>query len=217
MSDVEQTQHINMLEESQETELPNEKNSGGRPKSFIWETYAIQGKKVSSGHYEATCRYCKKFWHKGSPQVLEAHFANDCIKVPLEIKQLFINRLAAKVDSSPNKKRKLTEQTQQKITDFHESSKLSQEKINEITRTCVKAFVVCGIPWHIIENPFFIELLKTLQPGYTPPSRKSLSGDLFAQETAIVNQQIIKELKNSMNLTICKYKIIRCIFFYYCN
>lgn len=28
-------------------------------------TYAIQGKRVSGGHYEATCCYCNMFWHKG--------------------------------------------------------------------------------------------------------------------------------------------------------
>lgn len=199
-----------MSDEEGQTEPQKEKNLGGRPRSFIWGTYAIQGTRVSDGHYEATCRYCNTFWHKGSPQVLEAHFANDCIKVPLEIKQIFLNRLIAKVNSNnqktSNKKHKLNEPTQQKITDFHEGSKLSQEKIHQITRTCVKTFIVCGIPWHIIENPFFIELLKTLRPGYVPPSRESLSGELFSQEMAVVNQQIIKELKNSTNLTLCKSK-----------
>jgi hypothetical protein len=29
--------------------------------------HAIQGKKVSEGHYEATCVYCDCFWKKGSP------------------------------------------------------------------------------------------------------------------------------------------------------
>lgn len=190
---------------------------GGRPKSFIWGTHAIQGKRVSVGHYEATCRYCNTFWHKGSPQVLEGHFANDCLKVPIEIKQFFLNRLAAKAEAFADnqrisyKKQKFNEnfeQSQMKITDFHESSKLSQERYHEITRACVKAFVICGIPWHVIENPFFIELLKTLRPGYMPPSRDILSGELFAQETAIANKQIIKELKNSTDLTLCKQKII---------
>jgi hypothetical protein len=55
---------------------------------------------------------------------------------------------------------------------------------------------VCGIPWHVIENPFFIELLKTLRPGYIPPSKEILSGKLLSQETAVVNQRIVKELKN---------------------
>ncbi len=57
------------------------KNAGGRPKSLVWGTHAIRGEKVSEGHYEATCVYCKVFWNKGSPQDLEAHFANECPEV----------------------------------------------------------------------------------------------------------------------------------------
>ncbi|GBB86742.1 hypothetical protein RclHR1_13140002 [Rhizophagus clarus] len=73
-----------------------------------------------------------------------------------------------------------SEQSQSKITDFHESSKLSQESYHEITRAYVKIFVICGIPWHVIENPFFIELLKILRLGYMPPSKDTLSDELFA-------------------------------------
>ena len=51
-----------------------------------------------------------------------------------------------------------------------------------------------------IENPFFVELLKTLRPAYEPPSRDILSGCLLAQETAFVNQAVIKELKNPKKL-----------------
>ncbi|CAB4479826.1 unnamed protein product [Rhizophagus irregularis] len=106
--------------------------AGGRPKSFIWGDHAIQGKKVSEGHYEATCVYCDCFWKKGSPQDLEAHFANDCSKVPADTRQFFLNRLAAKAEGNitnlSTKKRKLNDgSTQKKITEFHESSALKEE------------------------------------------------------------------------------------------
>ena len=185
------------------------KSSGGRPKSLVWGTYIKQGKSVSEGHYEATCLYCNTFWHKGSPQILEAHLTNSCLKAPLEVKQIFLNWLAAKaeifVSNQQNKKWKLDGGTEQsKITDFHESSKLSPERSHEIDWACVKSFVLCGIPWHAIENPFFVEFLKTLRPGYIPPSKEKLSGELFDHEVAVVNSQIIRELKNSTNLTLCK-------------
>jgi hypothetical protein len=188
------------------------KNVGGRPKSLVWETHAVQGAKVSEGHYEATCVYCDFFWRKGSPQDLEAHFANDCSEVPAETRQFFLNRLAAKaernvtnLEQKTTKKRKLNngQTTQTKIPEFHESSKLSDDRIHEINRACVKAFVVCGIAWHVIENPFFIEFLKTLRPGYVPPSKEVLSGKLLSQETAVVNTRVTDVLKNTTNLTIC--------------
>ncbi|EXX63887.1 hypothetical protein RirG_148050 [Rhizophagus irregularis DAOM 197198w] len=42
---------------------------------------------------------------------------------------------------------------------------------------------MCNIPFSIIENPWFIDLIKTLQPGYDPPSRQVLSGTLLESET----------------------------------
>ena len=174
------------------------KNKSGRPKSIIWDTYIKQGRQISKGHYNATCNFCGKFWYKGSPEACEDHLANLCPKVPSDTQDLFLNRLAAQSvegNESTRKKRK-TNNTQSKVVDFIESTKLTEERIDEIDRALVKAFVICGIPWSTIENPFFIELLKTLRPAYTPPSRENLSGRLLAKETAKVNQQTIKEIKS---------------------
>ena len=88
--------------------------------------------------------------------------------------------------------------------DFIESTRLTKERIDEINYTLVKAFVICRILWKTIESPFFIELLKTLRPGYNPPSKEILSGRLLAQELAVVNQQVLKKLENQENLTLCK-------------
>ncbi|CAG8702324.1 10960_t:CDS:2, partial [Gigaspora rosea] len=75
-------------------------------------------------------------------------------------------------------------------------------RIKDINRALVKAFIVCRIPFYIIENPFFVELLKTLRPAYEPPSKDVLFGRYLAQETAFVNQARIKQLTDSKNLTI---------------
>ena len=101
----------------------------------------------------------------------------------MNVKQFFLNQFAEKAkvftnnQQSSNKKRKIDNENaeQSRITDFYESSKLSQERIHEINRACVKAFVICDIPWYVIENPFFIEFLKTLRSRYTPPSKETLS------------------------------------------
>src|SRR3989337_1582058 len=162
--------------------LPKPKNKGGKPGWFGWA--------------------------KGSPQEIEVHLAFECQKVEPSIRDFFLQRLAAKaVNQNPtstetnvNKKRKsnATISGQQKITEFGESID------NQIDRALVKAFVICGIPWHIIENPFFIELIKLLRSSYQPPSREILSGRLLAQESAVVNQQVIKHLTHQQNLTLCK-------------
>ena len=101
-------------------------------------------------------------------------------------------------ETNIQKKRKRYNDTKQKkITEFESTE-------DQINHALVKTFVICGIPWHIIENSFFIEFLKTLKSSYLPPSREVLSGRLLAQEAAVVNQQVIKDLTNQKNLTLCK-------------
>ncbi|RHZ76180.1 hypothetical protein Glove_202g62 [Diversispora epigaea] len=149
---------------------------------------------------QSTCKYCKKKWNKGSPQELEAHLANNCLSVSPEVHEIFLNIIIKKIENS-SKKRKI-DANQLKISDFHKSTKLTPERINEINRSLIKAFVICGISWHIIENHFFIEFLKTFRPAYEPPSREVLSDVLLSQKTAVVNFRIIKKLKDQSNLTL---------------
>jgi len=46
---------------------------------------------------------------------------------------------------------------------------------------------MCNILFSVIENPYFVDLIKTLQPGYDPLSRQVLSGTLLQAEVARVN------------------------------
>jgi len=46
---------------------------------------------------------------------------------------------------------------------------------------------MCNIPFCVIENPYFVDLIKTLQPGYDLPSRQVLSGTLLQAEAARIN------------------------------
>ncbi|PKK56735.1 hypothetical protein RhiirC2_643843, partial [Rhizophagus irregularis] len=51
-----------------------------------------------------------------------------------------------------------------------------------IDKALIKAFVCCGLPWHLIDHPFMIELFKQLRPNYTPPDRKTLTNSLLIEE-----------------------------------
>ncbi|CAB5208189.1 unnamed protein product [Rhizophagus irregularis] len=63
-------------------------------------------------------------------------------------------------------------------------------------------FVMCNIPFSTIENLWFVDLMKTLQPGYDLPSRHTLSGTYLEAELSRVNIRIVNELNNESNLTI---------------
>ena len=65
-------------------------------------------------------------------------------------------------------------------------------------------FIICGIPFHIVENPFFINFIKSLNPAYQPPSRELLSGRLMDVELSQINRQIDSELEYASNLILGK-------------
>jgi hypothetical protein len=57
---------------------------------------------------------------------------------------------------------------------------------------------------HLIEHPFFIELLKQLRINYSPPDRKTLAESFLTQEIVRVNVKLYRLLDNESNLTLGK-------------
>ncbi len=80
--------------------------------------------------------------------------------------------------------------------------KVNELKSNEIDNALIKAFICCNIAFTIVENLFFIELLKTLCPGYNSPSRRKLSTELLERELIKVNLKVKKILNSTFNLTL---------------
>jgi len=73
---------------------------------------------------------------------------------------------------------------------------------------------MCGIPWATTENPYFIELLKVLQPGYKLPSRKQLSTIFLENEVIHINRNIEKIINKSENIILGKYYLLLFIIYY---
>ena len=196
--------------------MNKEVNKGGPPFSNIWK-HMTKGVKQSKGHYSATYNYCKNFWKHGRPAILREHLANVCKKCPNDIVLYYANLVGKVVadnagegeNSDSDTKGPLTKKARQTVvSSFFDSKKLEKGKIDEIDCAITKAFVMCNIPFNVVENPWFLDLLKTLQPGYDAPSRRVLSGSLLQAELARVNIKIHNELLNEKNFTIGKNFII---------
>lgn len=201
--------------------MSTETNKSGRPFSEVWDSHMIKGAQTTRGHYSATCSYCNAYWKHGKPHVLREHLANHCKKCPQEV-SIFFARIVGKkkgeedindeestsdVDEPQNKRQKRNnEQTEQlSIRNFYKKNKkLEKGYSDEIDRSITKAFVMCNIPFSAIENPWFIDMLKTLQPGYNPPTRQVLSGTLLEAELSRVNLRVFNELNKESNCTIGK-------------
>src|SRR5581483_6939447 len=176
---------------------------GGRPFSGIWEDM-IRGESKGNGHYSGTCKYCQTHWKRAKPISLKLHLIQ-CNSAPLEIREHWKKDLYGNDDESStddecndvNSKRKknfniknhrktyVREAQQGNIRNHFSNTQneLEAGMISIIDKALLNAFVSCGILFAIIENPFFLELLKVLQPLYKPPTRQRLAGSLLEHES----------------------------------
>jgi hypothetical protein len=189
----------------------------GRRFTEIWNSHMIKGAQKSRGHYAATCSYCNTHWKEEKPHILREHIANHCKKCPKDVSLEFARLVGKEIaenereevesdlESIPNatKKQKLNN-GQTSIRSFYKDKELEKGYCDEINRSMTKAFVMSNIPFSTIENPWFVDLIKTLQPGYDPPSRQVLSGSLLEAETSRVKIRIMNELNADDNFTIGK-------------
>ena len=180
-------------------------------------------KSHGNGHYEGTCNFCGKKWSRGKPTSLRAHIANHCTStnIPADVKSYFIKILAnenekkkeysdSESESNQNneniKRQKIANNRKSSIgfgstninNHFQKKEKLNSNRVKEIDCGLVQAFVCCGIPLWVIENPAMINLIKSLNANY-------LINILLKNEVAKVNAKVDRIIENSENLTIGKY------------
>src|SRR6266498_2939795 len=128
------------------------------------------------------------------------YLVKDCTAVALDIKnnyqEIIVQKQIIKEKSfeikQVNKRQKLS------ITDYwsDENQVLSENLKNNINHLITIAFVMCGLPFSIIENPWFVNALKSLRPNYNLPTREYLISSLLNNEAVRVNYEIEIALKN---------------------
>ena len=176
----------------------------GRKPKEVWNFFMTTGKK-KEGHQGCKCKYCPWSQTRGEPNLMEAHLALSCHKVPHDVKEKFLfivktrgeNQLEVEVSS---KKRKAKHQ--QSITKYGESNTIEPYKKQICDRTIAKFFICCGVSFRLVEHPFFIDMVKSLCLGYDPSRATTLSENFLYEELAniVVDQQI--ELNRTKNLTL---------------
>lgn len=185
------------------------KHPGGRPIDPVWE-YFERSSLPSAGHFSAKCKFCGFFAARGRPSGLQIHLAKDCRQCPDDIKLKYTevivgNNKDQNTELSKGNKRCRTEQT---TLDDHwdNGAEIPRPRQKLINQAWAKAFISCGIPFSVIENPFFVDAIKSLRSSYDPPSRETLSGNLLNHEVIRINSKVKNILSNENNLTLGMYQ-----------
>ncbi|CAG8635539.1 27338_t:CDS:2, partial [Racocetra persica] len=167
--------------------IKSKKNLGGHPEGPVWN-YFTKGERVGKGKYKATCNFCRILWKCSEPIELESHLANYCLMADSTVIRFFLAKILSNDSEKINLRKK--------------EKAISMENLINI------AFTVCGIPWNVIENPFFIEALKKTNLSYKPPTCKFLAGNLLEQQLALINQKTDNIFKQYSNLTLAELRLL---------
>jgi len=97
---------------------------------------------------------------------LQVYLAHECEDVDTEVKNKYILIIARRDNLNDNIEVEVFEANMNDEND--KNNELSAEQAALIDRLVLKAFIMCEISFQVVENPYFINLLKTLRSNYNP-------------------------------------------------
>ena len=182
-------------------------NRGGRPVDPVWQFYVRIETDGKTRH--AKCQECqslisakverlrahRKKHDKGS-QVNEKSSENPCDILSGSSSTIPAERIESpnsEEPAEPPAKRQRINLFQPQVSSF--AVKTDQQSKSNLDHQVAKFFYACNIPFAVAEHPEFKKLVSTLRPGYTPPSRKQISGPLLDDVFNGINDSMADQLK----------------------
>jgi hypothetical protein len=165
----------------------------GKPKDKVWEHF----KPIdipNSSHKGAQCSFCSQTWKRGKPNDMKAHLALRCPMVMHKIKLEYL-RTVSSATSEDTSGESIQNQNDR-------NNKNNVVDIARSDRALVRFFVCCGIPFSVVDSPFFRDFVKSLCYKYEPPRRTALSTNYLDAETAKITLKMEEELRLLKNLTL---------------
>jgi hypothetical protein len=124
------------------------------------------------------CRLCDVSYKFGSTTSSKEHLSK---RHEIEVKKKkrdHLNKENESEDSSDNEEPSKSKNEDNKHSNSDQNSRLeriTKNKISLITKTLLLFIITACLPLRIVENVYFIKLIKLLCPSFTLPSRRALS------------------------------------------
>ncbi|GBC41935.2 ribonuclease H-like domain-containing protein [Rhizophagus irregularis DAOM 181602=DAOM 197198] len=114
---------------------------------------------------------------------------------------LLIKQYAEEQVTTISKKRHI-DSSQTRIDKFYESDKIDNAKQVLCNKAVAKFFICCGVAFHLVSHPFFIDMVKSLCNEYEPPCPNTLSNMFMNDELTeiIVDQQLTLDKESDLTL-----------------
>jgi len=122
---------------------------------------------------------------------MKAHLALKCTMVTSDIKREYLHNINIRQQS-----------IQDQYSRNDNNDQIDEIKVEKINKALIRLFICCGIPFSVVDSPFFIDFTKSLCYGYKPPKRTTLSTRYLNTEIADITLKIEEELRHLTNLTL---------------
>lgn len=178
-----------------------------RPRAEVWEHFdsrQVQGKR------EAICKYCGTVYKNALATRLREHI-NRCKCCPQSVK-----RMASEASQGPSKKRSTASMTfpssSTSVSTVASTSTDDTPNINftvdlapaltdsEVDEAIARAVYSSAVPLSMLESQFWKKTFELIRPGYDPPNRHSLGGNLLTAEYQRVKMATMKKIQNANGL-----------------
>ncbi|PKB93374.1 hypothetical protein RhiirA5_441462 [Rhizophagus irregularis] len=117
-------------------------------------------------------------WTRGRPQELQVYLTKDCLNIDEETRREYIQKILQLYNNDDTEDNKRFQIEQLNITNFWD------------------------VDQNIVENPFFVDLIRKLQPGYKLPSHEKLAGIMLSHAVVRIEDQVNSILGKVTNLTL---------------
>jgi len=161
----------------------------GKRRDKVWDYFDIVDI-PNDTHKGAVCKFCKQSWKRGKPNEMKSHLALRCSKVPHNIKMEYLHMISNE------------EVSEQSISKINKTDNSGNIDFTRADKSLVRFFICCGIPFSVVDSPFFQDFVKSLCFEYKLPKRTTLSTTYLNAESANVILKIEEELRQSKNLTL---------------
>ncbi|CAF1333103.1 unnamed protein product [Adineta ricciae] len=187
---------------------------GGRQRDVIWSHFDDMGPAKTPGHRKAQCKYCSQYFNFAKLNLMYTHAAHQCDQIinynPSGRKEIILKMRGFEEESLPSRKKKRsTEVTstdspsrKQHTMDRFATRIISYSEQQTIDRYLLRAIVMNGISFRTINNNFFVEFIKRINPSYDLPGRKKITQETLTQELAYVESQNESLLSEAAHLTL---------------
>ncbi|CAF1410262.1 unnamed protein product, partial [Didymodactylos carnosus] len=193
----------------------------GRNRDYLWEHFTDIGQAKTGGHRKCHCKYCSSQFNYAKIILMYRHIAHECqaiLQDNPQVRKEVIRRLLSlnNQEQSPEEstRKRLKRNTgspsstssssnsRQLQIDYFSARSIPLREKQEIDRSLLRAFIMCGMSFHTASNIFFKQFLNKLNSMYVPPDRMKLSRDLLIQETILVESKNDEMLNEAQHLTL---------------